>query len=132
MDRVQRSRAKGAKLPEATLYCGRPTRRGNPFIAIRHGAVYAVRWGDGRWTEQWERLGLPPTVHFAKERHWLEPTIECARQTAMELYAYTLGRLNPEILGQIMAECRGHEHLSCFCPLDGACHVDYLLDCLKE
>ena len=46
--RIQRQRAKGWRMPEGTVYVGRPTKWGNPFSVKDHGVnaacVYHHNW----------------------------------------------------------------------------------------
>jgi hypothetical protein len=40
--RIQRSRAKGWRMPENTVYVGRPTKWGNPFVVGKAGGAYTA------------------------------------------------------------------------------------------
>lgn len=46
--RIQRKRTKGWKMPENTVYVGRPTKWGNPFIVGKPGGVYSALVKDQR------------------------------------------------------------------------------------
>lgn len=54
--RIQRSRAKGWKMPANTVYVGRPTKWGNPFRVGRDGTAvecvdkYRQKIGGNIWT----------------------------------------------------------------------------------
>jgi len=39
-ERIQRKRSKGWKMPENTVYVGRPTKWGNPFVVGKSGGAY--------------------------------------------------------------------------------------------
>ena len=43
MDRIQRRRSRGWRMPPDAIYVGRPTRWGNPFAVSEHGAAEACR-----------------------------------------------------------------------------------------
>lgn len=43
MDRIQRRRCRGWRMPPDATYVGRPTRWGNPFPVGEHGAAEACR-----------------------------------------------------------------------------------------
>lgn len=40
--RIQRKRTKGYKMPENTVYVGRPTKWGNPFVVGKPGGAYTA------------------------------------------------------------------------------------------
>lgn len=41
--RIQRKRTKGWKMPENTVYVGRPTKWGNPFVVGKPGGAYTAK-----------------------------------------------------------------------------------------
>ncbi|WP_116996883.1 DUF4326 domain-containing protein [Desertimonas flava] len=84
--RHQRSRRKGAHLPEGTVVVSRPTRWGNPHPIS---------------------LGRP----------------EAVRRYRDDLLA---GRLAVTV-EDVRRELRGKD-LACYCPLDGPCHADVLIE----
>lgn len=43
MERIQRRRCRGWRMPADAVYVGRPTRWGNPFPVAEHGAQEACR-----------------------------------------------------------------------------------------
>jgi hypothetical protein len=47
-ERIQRKRVKGWKMPPNTVYVGRPTKWGNPFIVGRAGGAYTAKVRDQR------------------------------------------------------------------------------------
>lgn len=102
--RIQRQRAKGWRMPENTVYVGRPTIFGNPFSV-----------------ESYWQIGYSGT-----ER--------AARQWAVEQFnLWTAGHKNgPGGLRRVtlagrLSELRG-KNLACWCPLDQPCHADVLLE----
>ncbi|WLB14800.1 DUF4326 domain-containing protein (plasmid) [Bradyrhizobium elkanii] len=46
--RIQRKRTKGWKMPENTVYVGRPTKWGNPFVVGKPGGAYSALVKDRR------------------------------------------------------------------------------------
>lgn len=46
--RIQRQRTKGWRMPENTVYVGRPTKWGNPFVVGRSGGAYTPLVQDQR------------------------------------------------------------------------------------
>lgn len=104
-NRVQLSRAKGARKPAGAVVVARPTRWGNPFD-FRKAAD--AGYGDGRgaavdafrgWLngEDW---GSPNGVDMAKRR---------------------------EAILAGLADLRGKD-LACWCPLNRPCHADVLIE----
>lgn len=47
-ERIQRKRTKGWKMPENTIYVGRPTKWGNPFVVGKPGGAYTAKVQDQR------------------------------------------------------------------------------------
>lgn len=97
--RIQRKRARGWKMPENTVYVGRPTKWGNPMYvgfykdysredAIRDYEKYINRQPDVRSFEN--AFGKPPSIE------------------------------------EIKKELRG-KNLACFCKEGEPCHADVLL-----
>ncbi len=101
--RVRLSRKKGWKLPPDTVSVARPGRWGNPFSV-------APELAPG--TPVGTRYTAMPTVAeaVAAYRHWVESD--------------PAGR---EVAQQARRELRG-KNLACWCPLDGPCHAEVLLD----
>ena len=101
--RVRLSRKKGWKLPPDTVSVARPGRWGNPFMA-------APDQEPG--TPVGTRYTAMPTVAdaVAAYRRWIEND--------------PAGR---EIAQQARRELRG-KNLACWCPLDGPCHAEVLLE----
>ena len=72
-DRIQRTRAKGDRLPPGTLCVTRPGRMGNPFGAVWHGASFQF----------WDVVGpvFPgrPYSRVHTELEAVEIAVECYR-----------------------------------------------------
>jgi hypothetical protein len=108
--RIQRSRAKGWRMPEGAVYVGRPTGWGNPWKA-------EVVQGVG-WCCTDTRNGL---VIQARDR-------ADAHDLAVAHYRARLEGSEPAgVRDAAIAELRGRD-LACWCPLDMPCHADVLLE----
>lgn len=105
--RIQRKRTKGWKMPENTVYVGRPTKWGNPY---KLGSTYNI-------------IDLPTDVKVYSSDN--TKTINFPSQ-AVDIYRKWLndqiisGKLNPMELKGI--------NLACFCREDDWCHADVLLE----
>ena len=99
--RIQRSRAKGWRMPPNTVYVGRPTIWGNPF---------RVSNGDCDHPDCGPRSHSPITAWQAV--------------TAYRGYLPGLLKAQPNISTEML---RGKD-LACWCPLDKPCHADVLLE----
>ena len=100
--RIQRKRTKGWRMPEDTVYVGRPSRWGNPFYAAI--PRYSM-----------SRVGTTP-----QERR------EVAVSKFRSMLAHRADRSArgyPADLGSL----RGM-NLACWCSLDQPCHADVLLE----
>lgn len=121
--RIQRKRTKGWKMPPNTVYVGRPTKWGNPWILgdgnktdaerskARRKIVRIYRaWMTGTFTERAVEKIIGDGVAIPKQPlaflHWL----------------LIRGALRRELV-----ELRGKD-LACWCPLDQPCHADVLLE----
>ncbi len=113
--RIQRKRTKGWRMPENTVYVGRPGKWGNPFVV---GHPYTQ---------------TQAVVAFHKMLHGhvgadlqLSAVVSYARKLGLdEQYAAQSGPA--DIVEKIKAELRG-KNLACFCRLDLPCHADVLLE----
>lgn len=97
--RIQRKRTKGWRMPENTVYVGRPTQWGNPFY--KHGD------------------GLPMDNALAKALF--------AKQLRESGGFFAPGYTTPTTVEDIKKELSG-KNLACFCSLDEPCHADVLLE----
>jgi hypothetical protein len=111
MNRVQRKRTKGYKLPENTKCVNRGTKWGNPFKVLFEAGYWVVRDKDGNY---WGRS---------------YPEKEGAAEKAVECYSGWIdGQIGLKRLD--LNELKG-KNLACFCSLSAPCHADYLLELLK-
>jgi hypothetical protein len=99
--RVQRRRAKGWRMPDNTIYVGRPTKWGNPFLPGRHGTA--------KDCVELYQLAVGGLLCVSAGRDTI---------AAQE-------RLHAAVRKDL-AELRG-KHLACFCRLDRPCHADILI-----
>lgn len=124
--RIQRKRTKGWKMPDNTIYVGRPSRWGNPFAV---GEYFVNR---GPWADCPYRAAAP-----ARERDavtgWGRPYREIVTPVANRAHAVDLFRAHIAYEdidwdpAMIRAELAGKD-LACWCPLDQPCHADVLLE----
>ena len=115
--RIQRKRTKGWRMPEGTVYVGRPSRWGNPF---QLGVTYM--WMDrsdlGYPIATWRG---PGTFYAGCVEELDDPAIAVAWFRTW----YTSTMADRPWYG--IADLRGHD-LACWCPLDAPCHADVLLE----
>jgi len=106
--RIQRSRAKGWRMPPNAIYVGRPTPWGNRVRVIGPDVL-------GQWFTLWPcgttRLG---------------PSRQDAANEAVKEYQLMLW-CHGSLYEQAKMALRGHD-LCCWCPLDTPCHADVLLE----
>ena len=110
--RIQRRRTKGWRMPANTVYVGRPTGLGNPFVPIdknNPGHVQAsVDYFRG-WVKSasnWSvKIGKGTRVGIHRIPHWSEPK--------------TIREHLPKLKGV---------NLACWCRLGEPCHADVLLE----
>ena len=100
--RIQRSRAKGWRMPENTVYVGRPSAWGNPFQVGRLVSF---------------RNDSPPHDVALFDCRDVEETVAAFRWLATQ----------PNRREMIQRELRSKD-LACWCSLDQPCHADVLLE----
>ena len=105
--RVRLSRKKGWKLPPDTVSVARPGRWGNPF-SVAPEAVPGTPVGTRGGRQDTAMPSVAEAV--AAYRRWLEQSPE--------------GQL---LAAQARETLRG-KNLACWCPLDGPCHAEILLE----
>ena len=112
-------------MPENTVYVGRPTKWGNPFINIQDITYY--------YSNRRKRKGLDPLVYC------------CHKSTRDAVELYQEGLNDPAQLGRFIGGYDGQiinhyftwiishrqdikgKDLACWCSLDKPCHADVLL-----
>lgn len=115
--RIQRQRTKGWRMPENTVYVGRPGKWGNPYTV---GQVGDMR----RWTGWFVGEHGDVTAD-----HGQYPVQADAIAKAVEMYRLHTGPMgNHELdVAEVRRELAG-KNLACWCPLDQPCHADVLLE----
>ena len=109
--RIQRKRTKGWRLPEGTIYVGRPTRWGNPFIA-------------GQWL-------VPPINRY-------QPTPIFVRDARHAVLLYRRWLTGAAVRCADVVPILGGHDLACWCPLEDRhgnrvpCHADVLLELANQ
>lgn len=104
--RIMRSRKRGAAMPPGTIYVGRPTLWGNPFMVARFGHLSAVN------------------LH----NRWLTVGISALRLEAMGFCPNEIDALDRRRCAVLTGLYRLHGHdLCCWCPLTSPCHAELLI-----
>lgn len=112
-ERIQRKRSKDWRMPENTVYVGRPSKFGNPWhveTALKSGLFKAEAVPQVVVTEfeAWlTRETSPNDEHLG---YWFKPEMIAQRE-------YILSHLH-ELHGK---------NLACWCPVGQPCHADVLL-----
>lgn len=110
--RIQRKRSKGWKMPENTVYVGRPTAFGNPFPVDCYGQAGATdrfrRWATGN-------MSAIEMSQSSRNDRWSVPGLNISLVTIRTWMCDDI------------AELRG-KNLACWCALDQPCHADVLLE----
>ena len=143
--RIQRSRAKGWKMPAGAIYVGRPTKFGNPFhvdgswitwtaVALGYKADRAGRTAAAvaLYTAWMKGAPLAGGPHAQDEGGG---ALGFADGSTRSIDAHARG-IAAEVMGMYEApklperpsveELRGKD-LACWCPIGQACHADLLL-----
>lgn len=103
--RIQRKRTKGWRMPENTVYVGRGSKWGNPFVV---GKPVPKIWLHGEFD-------------YFDTKQYLHDAIVPTAQEAVRLFAkYVLDK-------EAAQELRG-KNQACWCALDGPCHANQLLE----
>ena len=112
-ERIQRKRSKDWRMPENTVYVGRPSKWGNPWhveTALKSGLFKAEAVPQVVVTEfeAWlTREASPNDEHLG---YWFKPEMIAQKE-------YILSHLH-ELCGK---------NLACWCPVGQPCHADVLL-----
>ena len=109
--RIQRKRTRGWRMPENTVYVGRPSRWGNPTDWREY-----AEWYPGAEPEELRRMAASDFKHFT-----LDPAL-IPTEWPKPKYAS---------LDEVRAELAG-KNLACWCPIDHPCHADALLEIANQ
>lgn len=114
--RIQRSLAKGWRMPAGAVYVGRPSAFGNPWHCIAPHVGCPTQAG----------YRGPPDLQccVVRYREWLQ---RGADLNATATTASTDADLTASITAHRLANLRG-KTLACWCALDKPCHADVLLE----
>jgi hypothetical protein len=138
--RIQRQRTKGWRMPEGSVYVGRPTKWGNPFGYRTPSGLARVPALDGSAWEYESRISADGMRHdyFHPDGRVTERHVRYMTRTeCVELFDRALVDA-PQDIGLWtghgkrlrMADARRElvgKDLACWCPLSEPCHVDVLL-----
>lgn len=146
--RIQRKRTAGWRMPENTIYVGRGSKFGNPYI-VGKAQVRMPALDGGEWEHE-GRLHKASGqkhafVHGAPEGEPMPITwhqVENATpEQCVQMYRERLtgqGKAHIEYrhpsMNDLLAEVRNlaGKNLACWCPLDQPCHADVLLELANQ
>lgn len=97
--RIQRKRTKGWRMPENTIYVGRGSRWGNPFVV-------GIDGDRQECIDKYEKMLFPYTHRDG------------------DLHDFFLSNVNYE---DIIDNLKG-KNLACWCKISESCHADVLLE----
>lgn len=109
-ERIQRKRSKGWRMPENTVYVGRGSKWGNPFLWKPKGRAWAV--------DQYRRL-ITGKMPFRE-------LLELATSPAGVIRMMCLHAYMKKLRMEAKVELRG-KNLACWCAAGEKCHADVLL-----
>jgi Domain of unknown function (DUF4326) len=113
--RIQRRRSRGWRMPEGTIYVGRGSRFGNPWVAWQDEADWVV-----------SRSGEHHPGHASK-REALAKAVQLFREDVERSGPQHHRRVDPvPTMTDIIKALRGKD-LACWCGSDDPCHADVLL-----
>jgi hypothetical protein len=107
--RIQRKRKKGFKMPPNTVYVGRPSKWGNPFVV-----------GEPMPLSELHELGYEVDGHVEAK----EDVICMSAEEALKYYEKMI--LKSPYLLNMLNELKG-KNLACWCRPDEPCHAEILL-----
>ena len=115
--RIQRKRVKGWKIPENTIYVGRPSKWGNP-IKIYEDCIFI--------NISWRRKILNPWIFYCHGN--IEDVVNLFERflDGTEFYNEDLQHWADYFKNLDINELRGKD-LSCWCGLTRPCHANVLL-----
>ena len=117
MQRIQRKRTKGFKMPDNTVYVGRPTKFGNPFKLTPKGWIMCYSTN---------RNILDPWIFWSATGGFcLSDIVELYEKWLKGEFKQSCLPMPPDI-----SVLKG-KNLACFCPLNKPCHVDILIKMLQ-
>lgn len=113
--RVQRKRIKGWRMPEGSVYVGRPTKWGNPF----KGEVGAATASRQMLVEDYERWLFTPCWTDPRDGELRARGGNCTHHLGVPYSGRpTVAEIRTALAGK---------DLACWCPDGQPCHADVLL-----
>lgn len=128
--RIQRKRTKGWKSPPGTIYCGRPSRWGNPFQVVGNAVrpLWHVEAGSVEYTCESKPEAHQTSVDiFRAKLSYIRTAQVYQLESTLEPWFEPMFNLVDNL-----EQLRNATHLSCWCGLDQPCHVDPIIDLLRE
>lgn len=129
--RIQRKRTRGWRMPGGSIYVGRGSVWGNPFVVGSQSGIFDGK--DGRSLgvrDQVEvlvyALSLDRCLEFYEEmvQGFIVPEMYPFGHDWLQDFARRVGGHPAEMIRSLL---RGKD-LVCWCPLDHPCHADVLLE----
>jgi len=125
--RIQRKRTKGWKMPENTVYVGRPTKWGNPFI-LRGDMVYVDASHRRKIFSPWI------CYYDGNGNHCVEDVVKLFRDLMMDLNSHPVE--DPiyqrfRLMRDTIRDLEG-KNLACWCKPGSPCHADVLLEIANQ
>jgi hypothetical protein len=121
MKRIQRKRTKGWRMPENTVYVGRPTKWGNPFKV-------GVNYSNTAWLECMYQ-DMPPEQFKEEKIQGITPKDINQVIELYKLHLQTLIRISG--LKNLLGELKNKD-LACWCSLSSPCHADILIELCQK
>lgn len=132
--RIQRKRTKGWRMPENTIYVGRPTKWGNPFDFRASEFCWAALSYGCRGDAAGRREASVRAYRDWIAPNWGRRTLLHEEQPKMVAGTGDEINLGPAIkageapsIDELVATLRG-KNLACFCSIGSSCHADVLLE----
>ena len=114
--RIQRQRTKGWRMPPNTIYCGRPSKWGNPYSFGHMDIGLSLKFYREALSGNWNPAVVPSMYSDEQYRMFYDCRNEFIRR---------FKNIIPEEAARIYL--RGF-NLCCWCPGDQPCHCDVLLE----
>lgn len=106
IDRIQRKRVKGWRMPDNTKYVGRGSKWGNPFAV---GSLISI--------DRLNELGVDYSPLVG-----IDGNVKCTLELAIKAFEAHLLQSHLKL-----DDLLGFDHLACWCSLDNQCHADIIL-----
>lgn len=129
MNRVQRKRTKGFKLPENTKCVNRGTKWGNP-VKLVDGLVYIDASHRRKILSPWVVV-CQGTIDDVMKLYRMIVTNDVPRTGLYSKSSHDILEWANYFKKLDLSELKG-KNLACFCSLSAPCHADVLINLLKE